>query len=108
MCRAAEAKGAGRMDDMVEISLCMGSSCYARGNNKLLAVIEKAIATNNWQDRVILSGARCENRCGDGPNVIVDGKLYQGMDEGALLDLLNDKLGRRADSRAMRSVEGRG
>jgi NADH:ubiquinone oxidoreductase subunit E len=86
------------MDDKVEISLCMGSSCFARGNNRLLAALEKAVETNGWQDRVILSGTRCENRCGGGPNVVVNGTLHQGMDEGTLIDLLRDKLGLRTDS----------
>lgn len=81
------------MATLIDISLCMGSSCFARGNNRMLEMLEDAIEKNRWQDRVSLAGARCENRCGQGPNVVVDGALYQGLDEGALLDLLTEKMG---------------
>lgn len=80
-------------DGKIEISLCMGSSCFTRGNNRLLELLEDQIAANGWQDRIALSGARCHDKCGDGPNVFIDGKLYQGLDEGALLDLLQNILG---------------
>ncbi len=72
----------------IEISLCMGSSCFTRGNNRLLELLENQIAMNGWEDRIALSGARCHDLCGNGPNIFIDGKLYQGLDEGALLDLL--------------------
>lgn len=82
------------MMEKVEIALCMGSSCFTRGNNRLLKAIEDSVRENAWENRVILSGLRCENRCGQGPNVLIDGKLYQGLDAGTLLDLLFEKLGR--------------
>ncbi|MDR1612951.1 MAG: (2Fe-2S) ferredoxin domain-containing protein [Planctomycetota bacterium] len=82
------------MTEKVEIALCMGSSCFMRGNNILLRALEDSIRENAWEDRVALSGLRCENRCGQGPNVFVDGKLYQGLDAGTLLDLLFERLGR--------------
>lgn len=76
-----------------EIALCMGSSCFARGNSTLLAVLEDLIKKNGWQDKVALSGLRCENHCSDGPNIKIDGQLYHGLDTGAVLDLLGGKLG---------------
>ncbi|MCC8181085.1 MAG: (2Fe-2S) ferredoxin domain-containing protein [Planctomycetes bacterium] len=82
------------MKQTVEVSLCMGSSCFTRGNNRLLQALEDTIKANAWEERVILTGLRCENRCGQGPNVFIDGKLHQGLDAGTLLDLLYDLLGR--------------
>lgn len=81
------------MEDTIHIALCMGSSCFARGNNAVLDALERAIADNGWRDRVRLSGLRCENRCAEGPNVTIDGALHQGLDTGALLDILGKKLG---------------
>lgn len=80
------------MPTVVDVSLCMGSSCFARGNNRLLESLEQAIELNGWQERISLVGARCDNRCGDGPNVTVDGKLYQGLDVGAFMDLIQRKM----------------
>ena len=81
------------MNDMVEIVLCMGSSCFARGNNRLLPALEDMIRRNEWEAKVSLSGSRCESRCGDGPNVTVDGILYHGMDVAAIEHLLEARLG---------------
>lgn len=81
------------VDETIRIALCMGSSCFARGNNLALDALERIIADNNWQERIHLSGLRCENRCAEGPNITIDGVLYQGLDLGALMDLLADKLG---------------
>ena len=81
------------VEETIRIALCMGSSCFARGNNQALEALERIIADNHWQDRIHLSGLRCENRCAKGPNITIDDVLYQGMDTGALMDLLAEKLG---------------
>ena len=77
----------------IEIALCMGSSCFARGNKSLLDSIEMLTRENGWEDRIALSGMRCQDMCSGGPNVRIDGQLYQGLDAGSLLDLLADRLG---------------
>lgn len=89
--------------EKLEISLCMGSSCFARGNNVLLEMLENLIESRGWQDRVTLSGARCEDKCSQGPNIRINGQLYQGLDEGALMDLLEKKFD-GAHSTTMSSV----
>lgn len=80
------------MGRKVEIQVCMGSSCFARGNNALLDTIEELIQSHGWQDKIRLSGLHCQNLCSEGPNVKIDEVLYQGLDSGALLDLLEKKL----------------
>ena len=81
------------MGDKVTIALCMGSSCFARGNNILLERLEDLIQERGWSERVALSGLRCEDKCSKGPNIKIDGVLYQNLDEGVLLDLLESRLG---------------
>jgi NADH:ubiquinone oxidoreductase subunit E len=84
------------MSDRIEIAICMGSSCFARGNNILLETLENTIKARNWENGVLLSGLRCENRCSAGPNLAIDGELYQNLDVGALLDIIEAKLGRKS------------
>jgi NADH:ubiquinone oxidoreductase subunit E len=81
------------MSGKLTIALCMGSSCFARGNQAVLETLEDMIADNGWADRIHLSGLRCENKCSEGPNIKIDGHLYQGLDTGALMDLIAQKLG---------------
>ena len=90
------------MDKKVEIALCMGSSCFAKGSGALLEMLEDLVKTRGWEDKVSLSGLRCEDRCTDGPNIRIDDTLYQKMDEGALIDALETKLG-GGNSNASRS-----
>lgn len=69
------------------IEICMGSSCFARGNEKNLNFIEDYLSRHNLEARVELIGNRCENLCCQGPNIRVNGKLYQGVDRGMILDI---------------------
>ncbi len=92
------------VDSPIRIALCMGSSCFARGNNRVLDVLERVIEENGWKDKVHLSGLRCQNHCAYGPNLTIDGDLYQGLDSGALLDLLAHKLGVDTVSATVSSV----
>ncbi len=76
----------------IEITLCMGSSCFARGNNRVLAGLEEMIRRNGWTEAVSLAGSRCSNRCGDGPNLTIDGALHCARDLGAVEALIAGKL----------------
>ena len=80
------------MNDVVEVSLCMGSSCFARGNNRLLEALEDFIQRNNLEGRVVLSGGRCRNKCGEGPIVTIDGESFQEPDAETLVALLRARL----------------
>ena len=69
----------------------MGSSCFARGNEKNLAFCEKFLAARGLRDEVdvVLGASLCTGNCADGPIVIVDGKAYKHVDEGVMRDILN-------------------
>lgn len=73
-----------------EIIICMGSSCFARGNEANLDVIENWLKVNGLKDEVDvkLGCCLCQGECGDGPNVTVNGKKYHGVDKGIMLDIL--------------------
>ena len=73
------------------ITLCMGSSCFARGNEKNLAFCEKFLAQRGLKDEVdvVLGASLCTGNCADGPVVIVDDKTYKHVDEGVMKDILD-------------------
>jgi len=66
----------------------MGSSCFARGNQQNLEFIEDFIAKNNIEVIVELSGSRCENKCAEGPNIIINGVEYNKVDEVKIKKIL--------------------
>lgn len=74
---------------MKKITICMGSSCFARGNGEHLELIENYLAQNGLDADVELCGFRCRNECAEGPTLEMNGKVYRKVDQGMLLDLLD-------------------
>lgn len=75
----------------MKITVCMGSSCFARGNAQNLEFIENYIKENGLDAEIELSGARCEGKCATGPNIIIDGVEYSEMDEEKLEQILKSR-----------------
>lgn len=71
-----------------EIIVCMGSACFARGNEQNLAFIENYIKENQLNATVELGGSRCEGKCEQGPNIVVNGTKYSKIDEEKLIEIL--------------------
>lgn len=78
------------------IVICIGSSCFSRGNARNVEVTEKFLEERGLKDEVDLdlSGGLCTGDCAAGPNVIVDGKVVNRVDTGVMLDLLKELFGR--------------
>lgn len=72
----------------LNISVCMGSSCFARGNNENLEFIEKYIKDNHLEAEIDITGTRCEGRCTTGPNIVVNGIEYSEVDIDKLKNIL--------------------
>ncbi|MCF7848496.1 MAG: (2Fe-2S) ferredoxin domain-containing protein [Kiritimatiellales bacterium] len=70
------------------ITICMGSSCFARGNRENLEQVETYLHANRIAAEVGLVGCRCRGECGRGPNIEFNGILHHQVDSGTLLDLL--------------------
>ena len=73
-----------------EIKICMGSACFARGNDKNAEFIENYIKENNLDAKIELIGARCENKCEHGPTLYVDGKLFHNINKEKIEELLEN------------------
>jgi NADH:ubiquinone oxidoreductase subunit E len=75
-----------------KIEICMGSSCFARGNNKNLQIITQYLKDHQLEAKVELSGLRCCDLCSKGPNLTIDGVEHNNVDSGTLLDILDNAL----------------
>lgn len=67
------------MAEKITVELCMGSSCFARGNSEVLQAIENYMSENDLADRVELVGHLCLGKCKGGPNIKIDGTDYSGL-----------------------------
>lgn len=74
----------------INLTICMGSSCFARGNNENLELIEEYIKENNLDDKIELLGIRCSNQCADGPHIFINEKKYDNIDFEKIKDLISE------------------
>ena len=78
---------------MITIEICMGSSCFARGNREVLEVLEKFIEENSADGEISLSGSLCMNRCSCGPHLTVNGDRLDFADPESALESVGRLLG---------------
>lgn len=78
------------VSDKIEVTVCMGSACFARGNLQNLEFIENYILENKLDAKIELSGSRCEGKCADGPNIIVNGVEYCKVDEEKIKEIFKE------------------
>lgn len=79
---------------MCEIRICMGSSCFSRGNGANLKAIQEYLAARGLSPNVVTTGHLCENLCSQGPNLILDGEMHHVVDAAALRILLDQRFRR--------------
>jgi len=66
----------------------MGSSCYCRGNSRNAEILQEELKNQNLDESVELVGTLCEGHCKDGPILSLDGKEYQKVQAGTVLELV--------------------
>lgn len=82
-------------EGLIEIEVCMGSSCFARGNFENLEVIREHLLKSEWKDSVRLTGRLCHDLCKQGPNLTIGGVLHHGVTAEKLRELLDLSCGGR-------------
>ena len=75
-----------------EITICLGSSCFARGNKATLKVINNYLKENKLEDKVFFHGSRCFGKCENGPILKIDDKFYEQVDEIKVVNILDENL----------------
>lgn len=76
-------------DKQINITVCLGSSCFARGNEDHLNYIEDYVKMHNLDAKIDLCGSRCEGKCEKGPNITINGTLYEEMTSVKLKEILD-------------------
>ncbi len=78
------------MDQKHEIIICLGSSCFARGNRDSLKFIEKYIKDNKLSDRADFRGKLCSGNCGKGPILFIDRVMLEDVKVEQLQEILDN------------------
>ncbi|MBN1414781.1 MAG: (2Fe-2S) ferredoxin domain-containing protein [Bacteroidales bacterium] len=80
------------MNHRREIVICLGSSCFSRGNKNLLKLIQRFINHNGLSDKVYFKGDHCFGQCNEGPNIKIGGKVFNHVSEDNIQSILNESL----------------
>jgi NADH:ubiquinone oxidoreductase subunit E len=55
----------------LRVTICVGSSCYVRGSDKVGAALAALLESRGLQDRIDITGAFCMDECSMGVSVRV-------------------------------------
>jgi NADH:ubiquinone oxidoreductase subunit E len=79
---------------MNTITVCMGSSCFSKGNSANAEFINRFIAEHNLQDKIEVIGCLClcSNACSRGPYIKINDKLIPFVSEQTLPDIIVKEL----------------
>lgn len=81
---------------MVIIEICIGSSCYVRGANKVVENVNEWVELYKWSEKVKVKGAFCMGLCSQGLGVKINGTPISGLGlhnlESVLLPMIQKAL----------------
>jgi NADH:ubiquinone oxidoreductase subunit E len=61
---------------MVVVTVCVGSSCYVRGSDRVAEALQRLIEEHHLEGKVEVSGAFCMEHCSLGVTVRVGDRVY--------------------------------
>jgi NADH:ubiquinone oxidoreductase subunit E len=76
------------MEDKQVITICMGSSCFSRGNKRLIQQIQIFLKTWQLDHDVVLKGAHCMDCCDKGPVMKINSQTFHNITSEKLDEIL--------------------
>lgn len=64
---------------MLQIYICVGSSCHLKGSYQVIKIFEEQIRKHNLEDKVELKASFCLERCTKGVSVKVGEEFIEGL-----------------------------
>ncbi len=76
----------------LEVSICLGSSCFARGNQHTVHLIKRFLDRYQLSQQVYFKGGHCFGKCKEGPVIKVGENYIYGYEEHNVIALLETEL----------------
>lgn len=67
------------MSHPIDITVCLGSSCFSRGNRDVLEIIKSFIKQHHLENEVFFHGDLCTGHCENGPILKIDNQLFENV-----------------------------
>ena len=61
---------------MVELNVCVGSSCHLKGSYNIIQIFQQLIEEGGLHDKVNMKATFCMKQCQDGVSVALDGQPF--------------------------------
>lgn len=74
---------------MLNINVCVGSSCHIRGSYKIIELLNNAIKENGLEEKVAVSAAFCLGHCMNGVSVKVGEQIF-GVNEDSFKEFFEE------------------
>ena len=81
------------MAQRIEMQICLGSSCFSRGNREVVMYIREYLKKNHLEDRIVFKGARCMSLCSNGPNLRINHRIIEGVTLTGIEEILENEFG---------------
>jgi NADH:ubiquinone oxidoreductase subunit E len=81
------------MAQRIEMQICLGSSCFSRGNRDVVIYIRDYLRKNHLEDKIIFKGARCMNLCSNGPNLKINERIIEEVSLSKIEGILEKEFG---------------
>ena len=76
------------MQNEHSITICMGSSCFSRGNKEVLPIVKKFLAEHQLEKSVFFKGELCTGNCEKGPILKIDDEEFSLVSPDGIYDIL--------------------
>jgi NADH:ubiquinone oxidoreductase subunit E len=81
------------MPKRIEMQICLGSSCFSRGNRDVVPYIREYLKKKHLEDRIVFKGARCMNLCSNGPNLRINERIIEEVTLSQIEGILEKEFG---------------
>ncbi|MBM3421159.1 MAG: (2Fe-2S) ferredoxin domain-containing protein [Bacteroidetes bacterium] len=81
------------MNKKYELQVCLGSSCFSRGNRDLILFVKDYLKKNHLDDRIVFRGSRCMGHCSDGPVIVINGRVIDNVLLSEIESILDNEFG---------------
>lgn len=75
-----------------QIVICLGSSCFSRGNKYTLEIIKDYLTENQIEAQIDFKGQLCSQSCNKGPVIWINDKKYEAVTPANIVSLLDKVL----------------
>ena len=77
---------------MMTVTVCVGSSCHLRGAREIIVRFDELLKQHDLTGQVLLKGAFCMERCGEGVNWMIDDEPLVSATEDDAVAVFSEKV----------------